>query len=64
MSDCDDFMVVTAASTSQQKKKGFKMDYSALSKTCDRYGVSNRAGAAIASTVLQATKPIINGTNN
>lgn len=31
------------------------LNYALLSRTCDRYGVSDRAGAAIASSVLQAS---------
>lgn len=30
-------------------------NYSVIAKTCDRYGISDRAGAAIGSAVLQAT---------
>lgn len=59
-SDWDDpVVVVKVPTTSQQVCSG--INFSALSKTCDRFGISDRAGAAIASVVLQATEsaPVI-----
>jgi len=38
--------------TVSKPKSTIKIDYALLSKTCDRYRVSDRAGAAIASAVL------------
>lgn len=43
---------------SKHRKKD-EIDYSSLSMTCDRFGISDRAGAAIASSVIHGIKPDI-----
>ncbi|CAH1968197.1 unnamed protein product [Acanthoscelides obtectus] len=48
MSDRSEFEEVTQ----KKRKKSSRIDFPTLSKTCDRYGVSDRAAAAIASSVL------------
>lgn len=72
ISDCEEVINSTSSVSSDSEdfqpikkrkprvKTPISMDYSTLSQTCDRYGVSDRAAAAIASVVLQETNmPII-----
>lgn len=55
-SDCNDVFKPNVVSQMPQKQAAVTIDYSTLSKTCDRYGVSDRAAAAIASAVLYDIK--------
>lgn len=58
-SSCDDSFNLPSTSKAEGKKDITKKNFSLpmLSKTCDRYGVSDRAAAAIASSVLQDISP-------
>lgn len=57
-SDSEDFQPRTIKNFKQEP--AVSMNYAVLSQTCDRYGISDRAGAAIASVVLNETNmPII-----
>lgn len=53
----EDFIELQCKSTSivSQSSSAAEVNYALLSTTCDRFGVSNRAGAAIASAVLHAS---------
>lgn len=45
-----------AAATVPSVKPDITVDYGLVARTCDRYGVSDRAGAAIVSAVLHANR--------
>ncbi|CAH2001026.1 unnamed protein product [Acanthoscelides obtectus] len=54
-SDAEEPTQIKLRTSSGQSKSDTRLDYTLLSKTCDRFGVSDRAGAAIASVVLHAS---------
>lgn len=59
-SDNDDFQPAKLRKLKAKPTPPAEMNYSTLSQTCDRYGVSDRAAAAIASVVLHENNmPII-----
>lgn len=47
--------LIRTSSNESKSNTTTAVDYALLSKTCDRFGVSDRAGAAIASAVLHAS---------